>query len=75
MSFTTADNPFIKQSPPKPTPRRYSAEDGRVFETTGEVRRAKKGEFVVGPMSSIFGAAQANRDTEDEYPILRQVET
>lgn len=72
MSFTTADNPFIK-SPPTPKPTLYHADDGRTFETTGEVRPAKKGEYIVGPMSGLLGPAIAERDTEASYPILREV--
>jgi hypothetical protein len=70
--FILPDNPCLRQAP-KVTLKTYTADDGRVFEETGEVRRAKKGEFIAGPMSAVFGPAIANRDTEDKYPILRLV--
>lgn len=72
MTFTTAENPFIRPPPPKPVQQRYTEwvdEVERVFETTGETRLAKKGEFVLG----LFGVAVANNDTTEPYPILREV--
>lgn len=72
MSFTLPDNPHIKPDPPKRVMRRFES-DGRTFEETGEFRPAKKGEYIVGPMSSIFGPAVAKRDTEESYSILREV--
>ena len=73
MSFTTHENPYIRREPPKPKPERFTTSDGRVFETTGEFRRAKAGEFVKGPMSYLMGPALVNRDTTESFAILREV--
>lgn len=66
MSFTI-DNPYTRQTP-QHVPQIHEV-DGRRFETTGEHRLAKKGEYVLG----LFGVAIVNNDTSAKLPILREI--
>jgi hypothetical protein len=72
MPFTTHENPFIRVAP-RFVAKRYTAEDGSVYEETGVIRPGKKGEVVATDMSFLMGPAVLNRDTTAAYHILRLV--